>query len=129
MADNIDFKKPEDGEIVLRMVNLAKERNIDYTPTHESCVACLDYCTRKRIPHPPGLGGADGPVPQYVPQPTPMDIPPQMDGGPAPQGMPPMQPPGAMVNQNLDVPPGSQNLDMPPNSNVMAGMPAYNPQQ
>jgi len=28
VAKNIDFKKSEDGEIVLRMVNLAKERNI-----------------------------------------------------------------------------------------------------
>ena len=37
VAQNIDFRKPEDGEVVLRMVNLAKERNIDYTPTHESC--------------------------------------------------------------------------------------------
>ena len=36
VANNIDFKKPEDGEVVLRMVNLAKERNIDYMPTHES---------------------------------------------------------------------------------------------
>jgi len=37
VAKNIDFKKPEDGEVVLRMVNLAKERNIAYTPSHESC--------------------------------------------------------------------------------------------
>ena len=36
VANNIDFKKPEDGEVVLRMVNLAKERNIEYMPTHES---------------------------------------------------------------------------------------------
>lgn len=37
VAKSIDFKRPEDGEVVLRMVNLAKERNIDYTPSHESC--------------------------------------------------------------------------------------------
>lgn len=28
VRENIDFKKPEDGEIGLRMVNLAKERNV-----------------------------------------------------------------------------------------------------
>lgn len=63
VADNIDFKKPEDGAIVLRMVNLAKERNISYTPTHESCTALFDYCQRKGIPVPEGVGGVDGPVP------------------------------------------------------------------
>ena len=67
VAQNIDFRKPEDGEVVLRMVNLAKERNIDYTPTHESCQSLHAYCLRKGIPPPEGIGGADGPVPQYVP--------------------------------------------------------------
>jgi hypothetical protein len=30
VADNIDFKIPEEAEVYLRMVNLAKERNINY---------------------------------------------------------------------------------------------------
>ena len=63
VAQNIDFRKPEDGEVVLRMVNLAKERNIDYTPTHESCQSLHAYCLRKGIPPPEGVGGPDGPVP------------------------------------------------------------------
>lgn len=60
-----------------------------------------------------------------------MDIPPSMDGGPAPQGMPPLQPPGAMVHQNLDVAPGTNFMPgqpMPPPGG-MGGMPAYNPQE
>jgi len=36
VAKNIDFVKAEDGEVVLRMVNLAKERNIEFIPSHES---------------------------------------------------------------------------------------------
>lgn len=74
VAQNIDFRKPEDGEVVLRMVNLAKERNIDYTPTHESCQSLHAYCLRKGIPPPEGVGGPDGPVPQYVPQPQIVDF-------------------------------------------------------
>lgn len=119
MADNIDFKKPEDGEIVLRMYNLAKERNIAYTPTHQSCIACLDYCTRKNIPHPPGLGGPDGPVPQYVPQPAPMDYN-NLDVAPG-QGAGGMQAlPGAPMAGSID-------MQAPP-MGPPGGMPVYNPQ-
>lgn len=59
VAKNIDFTKPEDGEVVLRMVNLAKERNIEYVPSHESCQALGAYCMRKGIPAPAGIGGPD----------------------------------------------------------------------
>ena len=51
------------------MVNLAKERNIEYVPSHESCQALASYCTRKGIPPPAGVGGPDSGMPQYVPQP------------------------------------------------------------
>jgi len=33
VATNIDFKNPEAGEVVLKLVLLAKERNIAYIPT------------------------------------------------------------------------------------------------
>ena len=33
VAENIDFKKPMDGEIIFRMKELAQERNIQYTPS------------------------------------------------------------------------------------------------
>ena len=35
VRDNIDFKVPEDGEVIYRMRQLAKERNIQYTPSHD----------------------------------------------------------------------------------------------
>ena len=35
VAKNIDFKVPSDGEVVYRMRQLAKERNIQYTPSHD----------------------------------------------------------------------------------------------
>jgi len=35
VAENIDFKKPEDGEVIYRMRQIAKERNIAYTPSYE----------------------------------------------------------------------------------------------
>lgn len=35
VAKNIDFKVPSDGEVVYRMRQLAKERNISYTPSHD----------------------------------------------------------------------------------------------
>ena len=56
------------------MVNLAKERNIDYNPSHESQQAAHAYCLRKGIPPPEGMGGPDGYVPQYAPQPQPIDF-------------------------------------------------------
>jgi len=102
VADNIDYKKPEDGEVVLRMVQLAKERNIQYQPNQESCTACHAYCLRKGIPPPEGLGGIDGPPPVYVP-------------GPAPQPVnfiqPPNPPPGGMPAAGMGgAPPGQPSM-------------------
>jgi len=104
VRENIDFKKPEDGEIGLRMVNLAKERNISYSPSMELVSEIQAYCSRKMIPMPQGLGGPDAPpIPQYQPQPM-----------------------IAPMNINMDVPP--QNPPMPPPYNGGAGMPPpYNP--
>lgn len=135
MAQNIDFKKPEDGEVVLRMVNLAKERNIDYTPTHESCQSLHAYCLRKGIPPPPGVGGVDGPVPVYAPMPAPMDFaamdqPPQNTTGQytiPPPGMPPTDGMGGMP-PGMGMPP-TGGMGMPPADGGMGmGMPpAYQP--
>ena len=95
VAENIDFKKPEDGEFILRLVNLAKERNIEYNPSHAACQSVHAYCLRVGIPPPEGLGGVDGPVPKYVPQPVPLAFDPNIDQ-PPPQGgggnMPVFQP-------------------------------------
>ena len=33
VAENIDFKKPSEGEVIYRMKQIAKERNIDYVPS------------------------------------------------------------------------------------------------
>lgn len=34
VAENIDFKKPMDGEVIFRLRKLAKERNIEYELSH-----------------------------------------------------------------------------------------------
>lgn len=67
VAKNIDFRKLEDGEKVLRMVNLAKEMKIDYTPTREAAASMQAYCVLKDNPLSEGVSGAGGPVPQNVP--------------------------------------------------------------
>ena len=122
VAANIDYRKPEDGEVVLRMVNLAKERNIDYTPTHESIVSMHAYCQRKGIPPPEGVGGADGPVPQYVPQPAPVNFA-AMDQPPAGGNMPPPgYNPGGGMGGAPGMPPGG-GMGMAP------GMPGMQPMQ
>lgn len=36
--------------MIKRLVELAKERNISYIPSHESTVALADYCLRKELP-------------------------------------------------------------------------------
>jgi len=36
IASNIDFKTPEQGEVIMKLVTLAKERNIDYNPSMEA---------------------------------------------------------------------------------------------
>jgi len=74
VAKNVDFKTPEEGEVIMRLVQLAKERNIEYQPSHEVSQALHGYCLRKGIPAPEGIGGPDGPVPTYAPQPNMVDF-------------------------------------------------------
>lgn len=52
VAENIDFKKPEDGEVIYRMRQIAKERNIAYTPSYEMQMALNGYCDRKGLADP-----------------------------------------------------------------------------
>lgn len=52
IAQNIDIKVPEEGEVIKRLVELANERNISYTPSHDNLIALNDYCRRKEIPNP-----------------------------------------------------------------------------
>lgn len=33
VAANVDYKTPEPGEVILKLCMIAKERNINYTPT------------------------------------------------------------------------------------------------
>ena len=89
------------------MVQLAKERNIDYKPSHAACQSVHAYCLRKGIPPPEGLGGADGPVPQYVPQPAPLAFNPSMDAPPPAGGVPPPAgpPPGGQIPGYNPAPP------------------------
>ena len=52
IAENIDIKIPEQGEVIKRLIELAQERNINYIPSHESTMALNDYCARKGLPNP-----------------------------------------------------------------------------
>ena len=54
VAENIDFKKPEDGEIAYRLRQLAKERNIQYEPSYELRIALNSYLDRKGLRDPMG---------------------------------------------------------------------------
>lgn len=65
VAENIDFKRPEEGEVIYELVKLAKERNIDYTPSHSSQQTLAAYCLRKNIRCPIDLVDV---APQYQPQ-------------------------------------------------------------
>jgi hypothetical protein len=52
VAANINIRILEDGEKVKRLIEIAKERNIDYIPSSESVVALKDYVERKGIKSP-----------------------------------------------------------------------------
>lgn len=54
IATNINIKIPEEGEKIKRLVEIAKERNIDYKPSAEAMQSLMDYIDRKGIPNPLG---------------------------------------------------------------------------
>lgn len=83
IADNIDIKIPEEGQVIKRLVELAQERNINFIPSHDGTVALNDYCLRKGLTNPLAKKGAAPPqssVPQYNPagMPAPLMMPPAM---------------------------------------------------
>jgi hypothetical protein len=52
VAENIDFKNPEAGEVIYKLRLLAKERNISYEPSYEMRIALNNYLDRKGLPDP-----------------------------------------------------------------------------
>lgn len=68
VAEKIDYKTPEPGEVVYKLCLLASERNINYMPTTISNRECVDYCARKGINLPPQCQE----VPNYAPIPQPL---------------------------------------------------------
>lgn len=66
VAENIDYKTPEQGAVIYKLCEIAKQRNIEYTPTMDSQHVLLDYCDRtgKMVP----IEGVQQ-VPTYVPVP------------------------------------------------------------
>jgi hypothetical protein len=77
VAENIDMQVPDPGQTIYRLCQLAKERNIEYTPSHESSAQLNSYCDRTGKPHPLG---ASVPQPvQYQPQQLNVPIQPVVD--------------------------------------------------
>ena len=68
VAENIDFKKPEDGEVIYKLRLLAKERNIIYEPSYEMRIALNNYLDRKGLPDPLDPDYKPVAVPVYNPQ-------------------------------------------------------------
>jgi hypothetical protein len=58
VAANINIRIPEEGEKIKRLIEIAKERNIDYKPSSEALASLKDYCDRKGLENP--LSGATG---------------------------------------------------------------------
>lgn len=65
------MKKTDEGAVILRLAQLAKEKNIEYMPTQASLQSMHAYCLRKGIV-PPGNLGVDAPV--YAPMPQPLIV-------------------------------------------------------
>lgn len=49
---NINLKIPEEGEKIQKLVEVARERNINYVPSPEARMALNSYLDRKGIPNP-----------------------------------------------------------------------------
>jgi hypothetical protein len=71
-VQNINLKIPEEGEKIQKLVQIAKERNIDYKPSPEAYQELMCYIDRKGLENPLGpKKGTNvvviGPPPQYMP--------------------------------------------------------------
>lgn len=51
---NINLKIPEEGEKIAKLVQIAKERNIDYKPSPEAYSDLMSYIDRKGLDNPYG---------------------------------------------------------------------------
>ena len=49
VAENIDLQKIEDGQVIYRLRQLAKERNISYEPSYDMKIALNAYLDRKGL--------------------------------------------------------------------------------
>ena len=58
ILDKINLKIPEEGEKIMKLVQVSKERNIAYSPSPDSRIALAQYCDRKGLTNPLGEGGA-----------------------------------------------------------------------
>lgn len=52
VAENLDFYKPNDGHVIYRMRQLAKERNIQYEPSYDMRIALNNYLDFKGLSDP-----------------------------------------------------------------------------
>lgn len=52
VAQNIDFRKPMDGEVIYRLRQLSKERNINYQPSMDAMQALNHYLDFKGLSDP-----------------------------------------------------------------------------
>lgn len=101
VAANINIRIPEEGEKVKRLIEIARERNIDYKPSAESIAALRDYCDRKGLENPLGKGQSNYVVvDNLIPPPYNPNI-------------------GFEINQQMP----------PPPMNYGGGMPIYQPLQ
>lgn len=75
ISQNINIKIPEEGEKIKRLVELAKERNIDYKPSAEAMASLSSYIDRKGIPTPldPNIGNSQPVQPPVYNPPPPND--------------------------------------------------------
>ncbi|CDW76626.1 UNKNOWN [Stylonychia lemnae] len=139
----INIKIPEEGEKIKRLVELAKERNIDYKPSMEAQQCLNDYIDRKGMPNPQGNSGNHHPIPPvYNPppiqnqqfQPPPNFPPPDMGNSQPPAFLPPGggMPPSYMQGLPQYMPPSgpgqypgfqpANQFNQPP----ALGQPSYN---
>lgn len=58
VAENIDFMKPEDGQVIFRLRQLAKERNLQYDPSYDMRLALNAFIDRKGLIDPLDEQGA-----------------------------------------------------------------------
>lgn len=110
VAQNIDFKKPMDGEVIFRMRQLAKERNIQYEPSHDARIALNNYLDFKGVNDPMEDSVEKAKAhPYYNP-----NVPPQMPPPFMPPPSDPHFPPGGNEYKLHDMPPAYNPAGFPP---------------